>query len=156
MTDTLSFGAVCEDCALARRLQIENIGDVGTRVSWSPNTPFGPHFTISPRDAFLPPHSPVFEVVFEPKYLADEIVAEGLMCIVEGALPLTLNLTGSCIKMPEDCVKEIDFACAVRKTDAKTIENKKSKSELMDTAAYNKQQNVGGCGSSRGSCWGIG
>ncbi len=121
-TDTLSFGAVFENCSLTKKLQIENIGDVGTRVSWA-SVP--PEISIAPKQTFLPANSQcVFDVTFTPRCLQDEYVAENIVCIVDGAPPLTLNCTGRCISMPDECIQQIDFECEVRSTQQKTIELK--------------------------------
>jgi hydrocephalus-inducing protein len=50
--DTLPFGAVVQRSSSSRKLQLQNIGDIGAKFSWDPKK-FLPDFSISPIDGYV-------------------------------------------------------------------------------------------------------
>merc|ERR1711871_1495544 len=120
-SDAVPFGSICEGCRVSKKLQMENSGDLGTKFKWD-NSSFGPDFSISPAEGFLEPHSGVvFEVMFHPTRVFDDFRRDRLMCMVDGAPPLFLTLSGSCEKQPSDNIKEIEFSARVREVDTQKV-----------------------------------
>jgi hydrocephalus-inducing protein len=120
-SDAVPFGSICEGCRISKKLQMENSGDLGTKFKWD-NSSFGPDFSISPAEGFLAPHSGVvFEVMFHPTRVFDDFRRDRLMCMVDGAPPLFLTLSGSCEKQPSDNIKEIEFSARVREVDTQKV-----------------------------------
>ena len=116
----MPFGSICEGCRISKKLQMENSGDLG-KFKWD-NSSFGPDFSISPAEGFLAPHSGVvFEVMFHPTRVFDDFRRDRLMCMVDGAPPLFLTLSGSCEKQPSDNIKEIEFSARVREVDTQKV-----------------------------------
>merc|ERR1712072_1566890 len=96
-------------------------GDLGTKFKWD-NASFGPDFSISPPEGFLSPHSGVvFDVLFHPTRIFDDFRRDRLMCMVDGAPPLFLTLSGACEAQPSDNVKEMEFETRVRGDDVKVV-----------------------------------
>ena len=63
------------------------------------------HVLISAHSSYL---QIPFEITFQPKELKQDIRYEGIPCDIEGGKPLTLTLTGACIKPnPEKEVSEV-------------------------------------------------
>ena len=119
--DALPFGTVCEGCSVTRKLQIENSGDLGASFKWD-NTAFLPNFSVTPTDGFLAPHaSVVVDVRFHPTRVYDDFRCDRLMCMVEGAQPLFLTLSGVCVAQPEENVKELRFDARVREEQRQEI-----------------------------------
>ncbi|KAI9356512.1 hypothetical protein DFJ73DRAFT_958267 [Zopfochytrium polystomum] len=123
--DTLPFGAVVQKSCTTRRLQLQNLGDIGAKFHWDAAR-FSPDFSISPTEGYISPGMDLpLEITFHPTELNQDIRYEGLMCMIEGASPLVLTLTGMCIPQPiqNDAIK---FSTPVRQTDVKSIrlENK--------------------------------
>ena len=138
-TDSLPFGTVCEHCKITRMLQLENIGDLGTKFRWDASA-FGPDFSISPAEGYLAPHSDVkLEVSFHPSYIYDDFRRERLACMVEGHHPLFLTLSGVCEAQPDGNVHEITFDAAVREETSQSvsIENPTSKVWHLQPAIAN-------------------
>jgi hydrocephalus-inducing protein len=120
-SDSLTFGSVCEGCFYTRSLQIQNAGDVGTAFRWDASRTLGAHFSISPKDGFLPPHSQLmFDVTFKPMVLSEDLRCDAL-CMVEGGASLPLSLSGACMSQPSEGVKELTFETKVRVPQTKQI-----------------------------------
>lgn len=120
--DSLPFGTVCEGCSVTKKLQIENSGDLGASFRWD-NSAFMPNFSVTPTDGFLAPHaSVVVDVKFHPTRIYDDFRCDRLMCMVDGAQPLFLTLSGVCVAQPSENVKELEFtSCRVRETETQSI-----------------------------------
>jgi hydrocephalus-inducing protein len=119
--DALPFGTVCEGCSVTRKLQIENSGDLGASFKWD-NTAFLPNFSVSPTDGFLAPHaSVVVDVKFHPTRVFDDFRCDRLMCMVEGAQPLFLTLSGVCVAQPSENVNDLQFSARVREVQTKSV-----------------------------------
>ncbi|KAJ3036631.1 hypothetical protein HDV00_002527 [Rhizophlyctis rosea] len=118
--DTLPFGAVVQKSTSTRRIQLQNVGDIGAKFHWDV-TKFAPDFSISPPEGYISPGMDIsLEVVFHPTEVNPDIRYENLICNVEGTQPLYLTLTGMCIS-PQLSNETIKFAAPVRQTDTKPI-----------------------------------
>ncbi|KAJ3142605.1 hypothetical protein HK100_000034 [Physocladia obscura] len=125
--DTLPFGAIVQKSSTTRRIQLQNIGDIGAKFHWDA-LKFEPDFSISPQEGYISPGMEIpLEVTFHPTEINQDIRYDALICNVEGAVPLFLTLSGICISQPiqNDVIK---FAAPVRQSDVKgiKIENKTS------------------------------
>ena len=120
--DSLPFGTVCEGCSVTKKLQIENSGDLGASFRWD-NSAFMPNFSVTPTDGFLAPHaSVVVDVKFHPTRVYDDFRCDRLMCMVEGAQPLFLTLSGVCVAQPSENVKDLEFkSCRVREPETQSV-----------------------------------
>jgi hydrocephalus-inducing protein len=139
-SDAVPFGSICEGCRISKKLQMENSGDLGTKFKWD-NASFGPDFSISPAEGFLSPHSGVvFDVLFHPTRIFDDFRRDRLMCMVDGAPPLFLTLSGACEAQPSDNVKEMEFETRVRGDDVKvvTISNPTTSAWVVKPAITNE------------------
>ena len=118
--DTLPFGAVVQKSSTTRRIELQNIGDIGAKFYWDIQA-FTPDFSISPIEGYISPGMNVpLEITFHPSELSQDIRYENIACDVEGAQTLYLTLTGMCIPQPtqNDVVK---FSSPVRSPDTKSI-----------------------------------
>lgn len=123
-TDNLPFGAVVLGSRVAKRIQLENAGDVGVKFAWN-KAALGPHFEISPAEGFLAPNQDIkLEVTFKPLELSPDMRVDRLRLAVEGGDDRFLTLTGSCIAQdPQGEV--VNFTAPVREetTQALTLKN---------------------------------
>jgi hydrocephalus-inducing protein len=112
-SDMLFFGAVVAHSRTVRRVQLENVGDIGTKWRLSPAA-FLPNFSVEPTEGFLNPHDAVtLDVAFHPAAVSDDVRRDNLPVYVDGADPLSLTLTGICVSQePEE--EAVAFATAVR------------------------------------------
>ena len=118
--ETLPFGAVVQKSWTTRKLQLQNLGDIGTKFSWDEST-FWPDFTIVPTEGYISPGMDLpLEITFHPVELNQDIRYERLKCIIEGSQNLYLTLTGTCIPQPIH-LDIIKFTIAVRSSDTKSI-----------------------------------
>ncbi|KAI9002678.1 hypothetical protein BC832DRAFT_104056 [Gaertneriomyces semiglobifer] len=118
--DTLPFGAVVHRSRSTRRVQIRNVGDIGTTFHWDA-AKFAPDFSISPSEGYISPGMEVsLEITFHPLQLNPDVRYENLVCRVEGMQPLFLTLTGMCVPPPvqSDALK---FSTTVRQSDVKSV-----------------------------------
>lgn len=118
--DTLPFGAVVQKSSTTRKLQLQNIGDIGTKFSWDLSK-FWPDFSITPSEGYVSPGMDLpLEITFHPVQLNQDIRYEKLQCIVEGSQNLSLTLTGTCIPQQNhsDIIK---FTTPVRGSETKSI-----------------------------------
>ncbi|KAJ3270503.1 hypothetical protein HDV01_007759 [Terramyces sp. JEL0728] len=118
--DTLPFGAVVQKSFTTRRIQLQNVGDIGAKFSWDIQK-FYPDFSISPSEGYISPGMEVpLEITFHPNELNLDIRAENIPCKIEGSTPLYLTLSGMCIQQPAqtDCLK---FLTPVRTPEVKSI-----------------------------------
>ena len=139
-SDAVPFGSICEGCRITKKLQMENSGDLGTKFKWD-NASFGPDFSISPAEGFLSPHSGVvFDVMFHPTRIFDDFRRDRLMCMVDGAPPMFLTLSGACEEQPSDNIKELEFETRVREkvTQSITIENPTTSPWVIKPAITNE------------------
>ncbi|KAJ3106206.1 hypothetical protein HDU97_006839 [Phlyctochytrium planicorne] len=125
--DTLPFGAVVQRSCTTRRIQLQNVGDIGAKFHWD-ITKFQPDFSISPTEGYISPGMDIsLEITFHPTEVNQDIRYENLVGQVEGTTPLYLTLTGMCVPQPiqNDILK---FSTPVRQSDIKSIklENKTS------------------------------
>ncbi|KNC96691.1 uncharacterized protein SPPG_07904 [Spizellomyces punctatus DAOM BR117] len=118
--ETLPFGAVVYHSTAARRVQMQNVGDIGATFHWDVSK-FAPDFTISPSEGYISPGMEIaLEITFRPTELNPDIRYENLTCHVEGIPPLYLTLTGMCIPPPVQN-EVLKFAAPVRQSDTKSI-----------------------------------
>lgn len=118
--DTLPFGAVVQKSSTTRKLQLQNIGDIGAKFSWDVSK-FWPDFSIVPSEGYISPGMDVpLEITFHPVDLNQDIRYDRLQCIIEGSQNLPLTLTGICIPQPShsDIIK---FSIPVRGSETKSI-----------------------------------
>jgi hydrocephalus-inducing protein len=73
MEDAVSFGAVVINSKVTKRVQLANLGDIGTKFEW--DTQFCKHvFTISPERGFAPAHEDLyFDITFHPNVIDNDI-----------------------------------------------------------------------------------
>ncbi|RKO94829.1 hypothetical protein BDK51DRAFT_29881 [Blyttiomyces helicus] len=119
--ETLPFGAAVQKSSTSRRIQLQNVGDIGAKFRWDV-AKFSPDFTISPPEGYISPGMDIpLEITFHPMELNPDIRYENLTCTVEGAQPLFLTLTGMCISQPVHS-EAIKFSANVRSSDTKPIQ----------------------------------
>jgi hydrocephalus-inducing protein len=119
-SELLPFGAVVKKSSSTRRIQLQNVGDIGARFSWDSDA-MVPWFTIAPNDGYLAPGMEMsLEVTFHPSEISNDVRCDRVKCNIEGSSPQFLSLTGICIPQPvqTDAVK---FNTAVRSPDVKSI-----------------------------------
>ncbi|KAJ3047832.1 hypothetical protein HK097_011139 [Rhizophlyctis rosea] len=118
--DTLPFGAVVQKSTSSRRIQLQNVGDIGAKFHWDA-AKFAPDFSISPPEGYISPGMDIsLEVVFHPTDVNPDIRYENIVCNVEGTQPLYLTLTGMCVS-PTVSNETIKFATPVRQMDVKSV-----------------------------------
>jgi hypothetical protein len=119
-SDTLPFGAVVQKSSTSRRIQLQNVGDVGAKFSWD-SAKFWPDFSISPSEGYISPGMDIsLEVTFHPNDINADVRYENLICSVEGMHDINLTLTGMCVPQPmqTDVVK---YTIPVRSSETKSI-----------------------------------
>jgi hydrocephalus-inducing protein len=120
-TDSLPFGAVVEGSQNVKKLSLDNSGDLPITFQWVEST-FGPHFSISPRSGKLTPGSEIiFDVIFKPTHLDEDISQDNIMLNIHGLSPLVLTCTGMCIRQPSDSAQVLQFNSLVRKEEKRPI-----------------------------------
>ena len=118
--DTLPFGAVVQKSSTTRKLQLQNLGDIGAKFCWDISK-FWPDFTITPSEGYISPGMDIaLEITFHPVDISQDIRYERLQCIIEGSNPLALTLTGICIPLPSH-TDTIKFSVPVRGSETKSI-----------------------------------
>ncbi|RKP17692.1 hypothetical protein ROZALSC1DRAFT_23958, partial [Rozella allomycis CSF55] len=116
----ISFGAVVLNSSNARKVQLRNVGDIGVKFKWDVSR-FYPHFSITPSEGYISSGMEVpLEFTFHPKELDHDIRLDSIPCFIEGANPLTINLSGVCIP-PTIQSEVLKFSTAVRESDVKQI-----------------------------------
>lgn len=119
-SDILPFGAVVQKSSALRRIQLQNIGDIGAKFSWDAKR-FLPDFTITPSEGYISSGMDIpLEIMFHPKELNQDIRYENIQCNIEGMHPLFLTLTGICVPQPQQ-TETIKFSVPVRQSEIKTI-----------------------------------
>ncbi|EKX37002.1 hypothetical protein GUITHDRAFT_78541 [Guillardia theta CCMP2712] len=113
-TDMLFFGAVVAKSRTTRKVQLENVGDIGTKWRWASDM-FAPDFSVEPTEGFLNPNDEVtLEFRFHPQQVHDDIRRDSVPLYVEGADPLSMTVTGICV-LQEPREDAITFLTPVRK-----------------------------------------
>lgn len=92
MDDSLNFGGVVVGSKLIKKLQMNNMGDIGAKFEW--DTAFcGRYFSITPNKGFLPANDSIkFDVAFHPDVVED--ISFNIRCVVDNSIPLALQLSG--------------------------------------------------------------
>ena len=125
-TDMLFFGAVVANSRAVRKVQLENVGDIGTKWRWAADS-FLPDFSVDPVEGFLNPHDEVtLEFVFQPQHVNDDCRRDNIPLFVDGTDPLLMTTTGICVAQ-EPQEESLTFNTAVRKPttqDTPPITNK--------------------------------
>ncbi|KAI8909684.1 hypothetical protein EDD86DRAFT_206048, partial [Gorgonomyces haynaldii] len=118
--DVVPFGAVVQKSFTTRRIQLQNIGDIGAKFFWD-HKRFMPDFTISPTDGYISPGMEIpLEITFHPTELNQDIRYENIPCEIEGMQSIYLTVTGMCVPQPNQ-TDMIKFASPVRSPDTKSI-----------------------------------
>ncbi|XP_029109509.1 hydrocephalus-inducing protein homolog isoform X1 [Scleropages formosus] len=116
----LPFGAVAKGGQASRRVVMSNTGDMGARFKWDTKK-FSPDFSISPTEGYICPGMVIpFDVTFSPVELSQDIRYENVPCTIEGAKPIRLTVSGSCV-MPLVTKEVVNFVCQVRSQQSQTI-----------------------------------
>ena len=119
--DTLPFGAVCAGSLVTKPLVLDNSGDSVAIFKWDVGS-FGPHFRVSPLEGRVLAGSDLtFTVTFQPKAVDEDLRAEGMKLMIDGAPPLDLTCLGSCVPQPEDSISELVFDGAVREATTQEV-----------------------------------
>ncbi|KAL7750642.1 hypothetical protein RI367_003984 [Sorochytrium milnesiophthora] len=119
-SDTIPFGAVVYQSSTVRKIQLQNVGDIGAKFMWR-TSQFAPDFSISPSEGYVPASMETpLEITFHPRQVSPDIRYENLICEVEGHTPLKLTLTGICIPQPAQ-TELIKFSTPARHPDVKSI-----------------------------------
>ena len=113
-TDMLFFGAVVANSRAVRKVQLENVGDIGTKWRWAAEA-FMPDFSVDPAEGFLNPHDEVtLEFTFQPEHVDDDCRRDNIPLYIDGADPLLMTTTGICVsQQPQE--ESIAFNTPVRK-----------------------------------------
>lgn len=122
-SDKVPFGNVIQHSSLTRKVKLSNTGDVGSNYKWQEHL-YKPHFTINPKDGFLPAGGNVtMEVTFHPKNLSPDIRIDKVPCLVDGQeMPdMYLTLSGGCVEQPKENVEERKFNTKVRQATSQTV-----------------------------------
>lgn len=123
MEEVVNFGSVVTGSKLTKKLQLNNMGDMGAKFDWD-TTFCRPYFTITPKKGFIPPNdSLVFTIDFHPSVSEEHNFK--LKCEIENGSPLQLTLIGRGVSQVTEGVQTIRFETVVRtKTSQKvTIKN---------------------------------
>ncbi|KAI9203105.1 uncharacterized protein BJ171DRAFT_600257 [Polychytrium aggregatum] len=118
--ETLPFGAVVQRSCTTRRIQLQNVGDIGAKFHWDISK-LSPDFSVSPHEGYISPSMEIpLEIEFHPTEVNPDIRYENVPCIIEGSAPIYLTLTGMCVSQPlqNEAVK---FSSPVRQSDVKSI-----------------------------------
>ncbi|XP_067853715.1 hydrocephalus-inducing protein homolog [Heptranchias perlo] len=118
--DCIPFGAVVLRSQAIRLVMMQNVGDIGASFRWDIEK-FKPHFSITPVEGYISSGMEVsLEVAFHPTEINADIRFENLSCFIEGAKPLHIYLTGSCVAA--SAMKEmVNFSCQVRAKQTHSI-----------------------------------
>lgn len=141
-TDSIPFGLVVLNSQKVKKLTLENVGDLSINYQWDSKS-FGPHFSISPFvGKLLPGTEVVFDVVFKPKFVNEDIRQDNMLLYVTAGLssdkaggkesastiaemaklePLKITCSGLCITPPTENIQSLAFQSAARKNQIKTI-----------------------------------
>jgi hydrocephalus-inducing protein len=104
-----------------KKLSLDNSGDLPITFQWVEST-FGPHFSISPRSGKLAPGNEIiFDVIFKPTNLDEDISQDNMLLNIPGLSPLVLTCTGMCIRQPSDSAQVLQFNSLVRKEEKRSI-----------------------------------
>lgn len=118
--DTLPFGAVVQKSLTSRRIQLQNVGDIGAKFSWEYHKLF-PNFSVFPMEGYISPGMEIpIEITFHPLELNPDIRAENIICKIEGASALSLTLSGMCIPLPSQ-TDTLKFSTPARTPESKSI-----------------------------------
>jgi len=119
-SDMLFFGAIVKGTKTSRKLQLENVGDIGTKWRLQPGA-FLPDFSVEPSEGFLNPHDETtLEFLFHPTLISDDVRRDNIPLMIEGSDPLSITLTGICVSQ-EPQEGSISFECPVRSRALQTI-----------------------------------
>ena len=112
-TDMLFFSFVVANSRTARKVQLENVGDIGTKWRLNPAALL-PDFSAEPTEGFLNPHDETtLEFAFHPTAVNEDVRRDNVPIYVDGADPLSITLTGVCVAQePEEEV--VAFSTTVR------------------------------------------
>ncbi|KAI8803400.1 hypothetical protein BJ742DRAFT_498091 [Cladochytrium replicatum] len=118
--DTLPFGAVVQKSSTTRRLQLQNIGDIGVKFHWD-YLRFSPDFSITPIEGYISPGMEIaLEITFHPTEVNPDIRYENILCHIDSSLPVTLTLSGICVPQPTQ-TEIIKFSTPVRQSETKSV-----------------------------------
>ncbi|KAJ3305286.1 hypothetical protein HDV03_001884, partial [Kappamyces sp. JEL0829] len=118
--DTLPFGAVVQKSLTTRKIQLQNIGDIGAKFAWDAHK-ITSNFSISPMEGYISPGMEIpMEITFHPNELNPDIRAENIPCRIEGSPTLFLTLSGMCVPQPNHA-DVIKFSTAVRTVESKSL-----------------------------------
>ena len=123
MEEVLNFGSVVVGSKLTKKLQLNNMGDMGAKFEWD-TTYCKPFFTMTPKKSYIPPNdSVIFMIDFHPKVSEEHNFT--LSCEIEGGAPLKLTLMGKGSSQSSESTDLAPFQTTVRtRTSAKvTIKN---------------------------------
>lgn len=120
-SDHLHFGPTVARSSCVKTLMMRNLGDVGARFEWSVPGPAQSWFSLSPLSGYMSPGQEVpLAIEFHPPQVRSRVLFKDLLCQVEGADPLRLELGGTSVAIqPEREV--LHFSTVVRVPDAKSI-----------------------------------
>jgi hydrocephalus-inducing protein len=141
-TDSIPFGLVVLNSQKVKKLTLENVGDLTVNFQWDKNS-FGPHFTITPLyGKVLPGNEMIFDVVFKPKFINEDIRQDNMLLYISGGVsnteggkaekemnlmknpqsePLKITCSGLCINPPTENIQSLSFQSSARKNQVKTI-----------------------------------
>jgi len=120
-TDSLPFGTVVLGSQKAKKLRLDNSGDMPLSYEWVESS-FGSHFKISPLSGKLAPGTEAsFDVVFRPQFVDSDVRQEGIMLMIVGMSPLTLTCSGAAINQPAESVQAVRFESLARKAQEKSV-----------------------------------
>ncbi len=118
--DTLPFGAVVQKSLTTRKLQLQNVGDIGAKFCWD-SMKITSNFSITPMEGYVSPGMEIpLEITFHPNELNPDIRAENIPCKIEGAPTLYLTLSGVCISQPSQA-DILKFSTPVRTPETRSI-----------------------------------
>ena len=120
-SDSIPFGLVVLDSQKVKKLTLENTGDLTINFQWQEIT-FGEHFRIQPLiGKLLPGTEMVFDVIFKPKFVDEDIRQDNMTLIIPGIEPLKITCSGMCINPPTENIQTLSFQSVARKSETKTV-----------------------------------
>jgi hypothetical protein len=120
-SDSIPFGLVVLDSQKVKKLTLENTGDLTINFQWQEST-FGEHFRIQPLiGKLLPGTEMVFDVIFKPKYVDEDIRQDNMTLVIPGIEPLKITCSGMCINPPTENIQTMVFQSLARKSETKTV-----------------------------------